>query len=109
LEVVSRRWLALALLIYVTLDFANPLMPGAVQFDEGSVDVVQADRARPASAGVTVDLSPAPEPLVDFVQIQTAARRLRSLRPWRRHQIATGIWRVPVRASSDVSPSSEDH
>jgi hypothetical protein len=32
------------LLVYVTLDFANPLMPGAVSFAGGSIEVVQGDR-----------------------------------------------------------------
>lgn len=35
------------LLIYVTLDFSNPLMPGAVNFDaDDSVDGVHAERVR---------------------------------------------------------------
>ena len=48
------RRLPLLLLLYVTLDFANPLMPGAVSFEAGSIEVVQGDRtaraARPAAA-----------------------------------------------------------
>jgi hypothetical protein len=47
------RHLPLLLLLYVTLDFANPLMPGAVSFVAGSIEVVQADRTvratRPAA------------------------------------------------------------
>jgi hypothetical protein len=43
-----RRLLPL-LLLYVTADFANPLMPGAVRFVAGELDVVHADRGgRPA-------------------------------------------------------------
>ncbi len=43
------RRFPLLLLLYVTLDFANPLMPGAVSFEAGSIEVVQGDRtARPA-------------------------------------------------------------
>jgi hypothetical protein len=48
------RRLPLLLLLYVTLDFANPLMRGAVSFEAGSIEVVQGDRtaraARPAAA-----------------------------------------------------------
>jgi hypothetical protein len=48
------RRFPLLLLLYVTLDFANPLMPGAVSFEAGSIQVVQGDRtaraARPAAA-----------------------------------------------------------
>jgi hypothetical protein len=42
------RWLMWLLLIYVTLDFSNPLMPGAVNFDaDDSVDGVHGERVRP--------------------------------------------------------------
>ena len=48
------RRFPLLLLLYVTMDFANPLMPGAVSFEAGSIEVVQGDRtaraARPAAA-----------------------------------------------------------
>lgn len=33
------RHLPLLLLLYVMLDFANPLMPGAVRFEAGSIEV----------------------------------------------------------------------
>ena len=39
--------MSLLLLTYLVLDIANPMMPGAVQFVDGSIQVVQADRARP--------------------------------------------------------------
>jgi hypothetical protein len=39
-----RRFLLL-LLLYVAADFANPLMPGAVRFDAGEINVVQGDRS----------------------------------------------------------------
>jgi hypothetical protein len=51
--------LRLSVLLYVVLDFANPLMPGAVRFEGGSVVVVQADRVgREATAAVPVPASP---------------------------------------------------
>src|SRR5262245_59253547 len=40
------------LLLYVSLDFANPLMPGAVRFEAGSIEVVQADRTARAARAV---------------------------------------------------------
>ena len=53
------RRFPLLLLLYVTLDFANPLMPGAVSFEAGSIEVVQGDRttraARPAAAPACLD------------------------------------------------------
>jgi hypothetical protein len=47
------RALVLSLLVYLSLDLANPLMPGAVTFVDGSLRVVDAGRP------VAVDL-PAP-------------------------------------------------
>lgn len=41
------RVVSLLLLTYLFLDIANPMMPGAVQFVDGTIQVVQADRARP--------------------------------------------------------------
>lgn len=38
------RRLLLLFAVYVTLDVANPLMPGAVRFEEGAIRAVQADR-----------------------------------------------------------------
>jgi hypothetical protein len=49
--------------VYVTLDLGNPLMLGAVYFDGESVDVVQADGARPQAVYVTVEVAPAREPV----------------------------------------------
>ena len=50
------------LLLYVVLDFANPLMPGAVNFDAGaSVEAVRLERAwspRALSAAVPVPAPP---------------------------------------------------
>jgi hypothetical protein len=88
-----RRHLLLLLLIYVTLDFANPLMPGAVRFEAGSIEVVQADRtaraARPAAAptrlvavsptwSVQMDARldrPAPSPALASILVLRNARR----------------------------------
>lgn len=53
------RRLPMLVLLYVVLDFANPLMPGAVRFEGGSVEFVQADRAGREVVAVT----PAPPAL----------------------------------------------
>jgi hypothetical protein len=42
----------LLVLLYVALDFANPLMPGAVRFERGLVESVQADRVARSPAAV---------------------------------------------------------
>jgi hypothetical protein len=38
--------LSVLLILYVAADFANPLMPGAVTFLDGSVEAVHVERAR---------------------------------------------------------------
>lgn len=54
-----RHRLALMLLIYAVLDFANPLMPGAVTFDaEDSVEGVRAERVRGDRQDAALDPSP---------------------------------------------------
>ena len=104
---MHRSGLALCLLVYVSLDFANPLMPGAVHFDRGSVDVVQGDRARAAVPTVWVELAPTPEAVLDrLTQVQTLRRpRLaaESARP-----LLTPIRRA-LPPSSDPATPSEDH
>jgi hypothetical protein len=50
------RRIPLLVLLYMTLDFANPLMPGAVRFEAGAVESVQADRV----TRVAVVVMPAP-------------------------------------------------
>ncbi|HEX2500851.1 MAG TPA: hypothetical protein VHO73_05295 [Methylomirabilota bacterium] len=59
-----RRQLSALLLLYVTLDFANPLMPGAVRFEAGSIEVVQADRtARAARSAAAPARLPVASPI----------------------------------------------
>jgi hypothetical protein len=89
-----RRRLPVLLLLYVALDFANPLMPGAVRFDAGSIEVVQADRtaraARPAApsarlivafpkcnvvpTGATLDRPVASPPPVSILAVRNVRR-----------------------------------
>ena len=42
------RRVTLLVLIYLTLDFANPMMPGAVHLVEGSIEMVAGCQARSA-------------------------------------------------------------
>ena len=57
------RALVLSLLVYLSLDLANPLMPGAVTFVDGSLRIVDAGRPvavdLPAPA-VSLDAGPSP-------------------------------------------------
>jgi hypothetical protein len=99
------RRVPLLVLLYVTLDFANPLMPGAVRFEAGTVESVQADRVTRLSAAVmpapaaprTEDLLPRDEVLLPLPA------------PAIPHQARRGVRRVAA-PSSDPSPSpTEDH
>jgi hypothetical protein len=97
---------SLLLLVYITLDFANPLMPGAVSFDRGTVEVVQGDRAR-VTAVVPVCIVPSSE---------TALERLRDLqtvpRPAPRvHRSRDAVIRIRHASPSSPDPavSPDDH
>lgn len=99
--------LALLLLVYVTLDFANPLMPGAVRFDGGSVDAVHADRGRPATPASPIDLPLSSETVIDRVlHVRASDRPSPILEP--RRQPMTRIRRAPP-SSSDLPTAAEDH
>jgi hypothetical protein len=51
--------LSLVLVLYVGLDFANPLMPGAMEFDvEDTVDGLRASRVQPDGARATLVAAP---------------------------------------------------
>jgi hypothetical protein len=98
------RVLSAILLTYLFLDVANPMMPGAVQFVDGSIQVVQADRARHAAqlpcqaACLRISRAPLPD------------RWFRPLRPSRRvYRVRRrSLFRVRVPAPPTVS-SVEDH
>jgi hypothetical protein len=102
------RYVSLILLVYVTLDFANPLMPGAVSFStEESVEgASRNDRAHVHSnVGVLpVQSTPLPDPDV--------ARAAVSTQPPGFHDLRRSLLKVPRRTSAEPSPSSgasEDH
>ncbi len=101
------RCLALILLAYVALDFANPLMPGAVTFDpDDSVEAVRAGHVPAPDAVPSVS-----EPLVPAVvraptprcAIARAARAARTPRERLAH-----LRRAPA-PSSIPARSPEDH
>jgi hypothetical protein len=97
---------SLLLLVYVTLDFANPLMPGAVSFDRGSVEVVQGDRARP-TAVVPVCIVPSPEPVFERLRdVRAVHRPAQTVHPSRDAVIP--IRHAPP-SSPDPAVSPDDH
>jgi hypothetical protein len=86
---------SLLLLTYLFLDIANPMMPAAVQFVDGAIQVVQADRARP-DADLPIPAFPARgRMIVTPDRSLTPMRRLRRVSPVRR--------RVPCRPRFPVS------
>ena len=99
-----RRRLPLLVLLYVTLDFANPLMPGAVRFESGCVEVVQGDRtARSEPLAIAGPaLVPIESPAV--VDIARLAPVLPSL-PWRLRPVRRS---VSERSPTPPAPG-EDH
>jgi hypothetical protein len=59
---VRTSWLVLIVAVYVSLDVANPLMPGALTFGvEDSVEVRQAERFRGPDDAALVPTVPLPE------------------------------------------------
>jgi hypothetical protein len=105
---MGKRGLTILLFVYLALDFANPLMPGAVQFAGGFVEVVQADRARPEMIHVAADLAPASAPLPRPPAQVGPARRSTPDGSVPRNPVAPRVWRAP-HASSDPPPALEDH
>ena len=104
------RRLPLLLLLYVTLDFANPLMPGAVSFEAGSIEVVQGDRtaraARPAAApaGLVTEF-----PIWGVVPMDATLARPASLPLRPSSRALRAVRRAPPQHFSAAPSPSEDH
>lgn len=96
------RKLAWLIAVYVTLDFANPLMPGAVTFDaDASIEGVTVDHSHGLSreavlSSVFVDVGQRERPRVRRSQATTRSRRFVEVR------------RTPAPSSDPPSPT-EDH
>ena len=100
------RLLALLVLVYLTLDLGNPFMPGAVQFVDGCLEVVDAGRpARsdlpmPTRVDAAVGHRPEPAPAQTRASFSALADRPRR-------------WGVPANRTLSEAPapasSSDDH
>lgn len=98
--------LALLVVVYVSLDLSNPMMPGALAFGiEETVEVRQSDRFRHETHAPLVPLAPAPRRLDSPAR---AAARRRPLPPVTPHIRWARAPRAPLSASVPASPS-EDH
>jgi hypothetical protein len=94
------------LFLYVALDFANPLMPGAVNFSGGSVDMVDGDLARTHIADMAAVLAPGPDALTDRPAPVQVSRRPA---PVGARRDAPGRRPAPRSSPSDLPESAEDH
>jgi hypothetical protein len=103
---MTARRVSFLVLAYVTLDFANPLMPGAVSFDRGAVEIVQADRAR-STAVVPVCIVPTPETALERVRDAHALHRA-SPTIHRRRDAVIRIRHAPP-SSPDPAVPPDDH
>jgi hypothetical protein len=97
------RQLALLLVLYVSAEFSNPLMPGAFTFDGGSIDAAKAERPRPDAPAAPramhemPALSVVPKPPQAPTRMVTAPRRdVRIARPM-------------LPAPNDSGSSTDDH
>lgn len=102
-----RRWLALAFLLYVALDFANPMIPGAVTFDpDDTVEAVRADGAAALEQLIVIAPAPAPDAVAPARLVPLVAPAPRTVPG--AHRRFTRARRVPP-TSRPAPPGAEDH
>jgi hypothetical protein len=98
--------LTLLVAMYVSLDVANPLMPGALSFRvEESVEARQVDRFRGHDDVSTLPLAPASEPLAPVEPRATRSRVITAVGSyfWRAHDTRSDPSLRPP------APAPEDH
>jgi hypothetical protein len=98
-------WLALIVVVYVSLDVSNPLMPGALTFGVDSVEARQADRFRGHDDGTPLPLAPGAERLAPVERSVTLSRTPAPAMPCCRQAHVTRS-HPSLRAPA---PSPEDH
>ena len=99
------RTLALFLLVYLSLDLANPFMPGAVTFVDGRLEVI--DAGRPPGADLPIrDIAGGAAPR-DEPSLARSSSRPAVAGEYRRR------WWIPPRRAFSIAPepgpSSDDH
>lgn len=105
LAVMPFRKVALLVLTYLALDFANPMMPGAVQIVDGSLATV---------AGCPTRGAEVPAPVVAALprDLSTIAPRREPARPAGRDVAVAPFgglrFRLPSESRSTALPSSDD-
>jgi hypothetical protein len=98
--------LSVLLVLYVAADFANPLMPGAVSYPNGSVEAVHVERLR------TADVLPGAPAVASFertelVELAPHPTRQMASRPVTGHRLIAV--RRALLVGPDSPPSPEDH
>jgi hypothetical protein len=103
-----RKHLVIPLLLYTALDFGNPLMPGAVSFQAGAIQVVPGDRAPRSVRLAEAVVRPVTVPPV-WVAVRPDAVPIRpaSMAP-APPPVPRVVRRTPPRILASQSPS-EDH
>jgi hypothetical protein len=103
---VTLSRLSVLLILYVATDFANPLMPGAVTFLEGSVQAVHVERARFAECTPGTPVLPSRE-RIEGVGLTRPVPPPVPMPP------VAWVWLMParhaLRVESGPLPPSEDH
>jgi hypothetical protein len=100
-------WLTLLVLIYLALDFGNPMMPGAVHLVEGSIEMIAGCQARAAED---------PAPIVTTVPRRlwtVMPQREAVLSPWQALSVSPPTlvlvrYRAPLEPRSTPASSSDD-
>ena len=99
------RRVTLLVAIYLALDFANPMMPGAVQLVDGSLETVAGCQTRSAEV-------PAPAVTIVPRDISTVVPHREAARPTGRVVSASPpvpvLFRAPLEPRSTPASSSDD-
>jgi hypothetical protein len=101
-----RRRLLVALLAYVVLDFANPMMAGAVQFADGLVQIVQGGLPRVERVAFAV-AGPSSRPPIEVGRVLEPPRPT-PVRPTRTEWQPVPAPRSGLCRAAPASPT-EDH
>lgn len=99
------RGLSIPLIAYVCLDIANPLMPGALHFAAGTIQAVEADRARSGDDAPAPVALPLPARASVITRCNPGALRRRTVRAGLRR----GPPRSPRPHPRPTAPSADDH
>lgn len=101
------RRLTLLVMVYVALDFANPMMPGAVQFVHGCLETVAGCGLRGGEVPTPiVTMSPrhARQPVAPAPSASPSGPRIVSVSP-----PVPSLFRAPFEPSRTSPPTLDDH